>query len=117
MKLFYSDSESDQQESIITLAKSLEDLERFDLHDLQIGEDIVVQFVRHAKKLKVLHLHSCGIFATESLIANLVNERNNLQSDKLQVFVDRDGRNSSCAINQREAKQLLNFKWNCKHMR
>lgn len=117
LKLFYSDSESDQQESIITLAKSLEDLERFDLHDLQIGEDIVVQFVRHAKKLKVLHLHSCGIFATESLIANLVNERNNLQSDKLQVFVDRDGRNSSCAINQREAKQLLNFKWNCKHMR
>lgn len=50
----------------------LRNLERFDLVGLKLVELKVVDFVESAPKLKLLHFHICGVYATQSLITKLV---------------------------------------------
>lgn len=77
-----------------------------------------VDFVRFAPKLKSIHLHDCGIYATASLITKLVNVRkcNQENPNKLALFIDKNRmRNDIDAIKESEAQQHLLVAWNCEH--
>lgn len=55
-------------QAVIDLAKKLQNLEQFTLSGVKLNEEIVVEFVEHAPKLKELHLHYCHFFSTRTLI-------------------------------------------------
>lgn len=107
------------QQAIVSLAKTHRNIERLDLVRLKLDEATVVDFVRFASKLKSLHLHKCGVFATASLITKLVNVRkcNRENPNKLKLFIDNDtqNRNDLEAIKENEAQQHLLVAWNCEH--
>lgn len=104
-------------ESLIRLVQANQNLERLDLSWGTRDENTVVDIVKHAKKLKVLHLHQCGIYATKWLVGKLAKEREPVlqQSGKLQLFFDKNDRNNVNAVQNEDVSKHLDIKWNCKH--
>lgn len=104
-------------ESLLKLVRVNQNLERLDLVKWAANEKLIVDIIRQAKKLKVLHLHKCGVHATKSLILQLVQERKTtlLQSGKLQLFFDKGEKNDLIAVQETDVTKCSDIKWNCDH--
>ncbi|XP_055306494.1 uncharacterized protein LOC129570795 [Sitodiplosis mosellana] len=67
------DGEMDYERSLIDLAKRLPHLEEFALRSVAIVENTLVDFIRFASRLQVLHIHWCHVEVSDAIILKVVN--------------------------------------------
>lgn len=103
------DPVNQNQESLITLAQALKNLEVFRLDNVKLSDATVVKFLQFSIKLKSLHLYGCDVFATESLVTKLANVRksSNRETGKLQLFLDEDDRNELHTVYNNNVRRYI----------
>lgn len=114
LKLFFSNME-DEKEPVVNLSTKFVHLERLELMGVRLDELAVSDFVRKASKIKVMHFHGCGVYATESLLAQLLDvmgQSSQRYRSECSLFIGNKLRNNFVAINNREVKSIG---WVCKH--
>lgn len=106
----------DEKEPVGNLSKSFAHLERLQLAGVYLDERSVLDYVRTASKIKVMHFHKCDVYATDSLIAGLrdiMAKSSQRYRSECSLFVDDKVNHHNCiAINNQEIKSVA---WVCKH--
>lgn len=67
------DGEMDYERSFEDFAKQLPHLEEFALRSVAIVENTLINFIRYARRLKVLHIHWCHLNLSDEIILKIVN--------------------------------------------
>lgn len=105
----------DEKEPVVSLYTKFVHLERLELMGVQLDEQAVLDFVRKASKIKVMHFHECDVYATEWLLAQLLDimaQSSQRYRSECSLFIGDELRNNFVAINNREVKSIG---WVCKH--
>lgn len=67
------DDEMDYEKSLIILSQQLLHLEEFSLRSIPICEKTLINFLKFARQLNVIHIHWCHLDINDSIILNIVN--------------------------------------------
>lgn len=80
---------SPDSNSIVTLAQELHQLECFHLRYCSIDSETLNNFIRAAKKLKVLSLYRCGLEITDSILEMVNIIRGSVNTSMLVLSADK----------------------------
>lgn len=67
------DGEMDYERSLVDLAKNLTHLKEFALRSVAIVENTLIDFIRFAGQLKILHIHWCHLGISDAMILKIIN--------------------------------------------
>lgn len=89
-------------------------LERLDLYGVQLNEKVIMDFVGVAANIKMIHLHECNVYATESLLMQLGCMAKSSQNyrGELKLFIGNDIQNNFVSINSRK---IVSIDYICSH--
>lgn len=114
------DGEQDYERSLIDLGQRLKHLEEFSMRFVDVTGPSLIDFVRFAGHLKILHLHWCLTNICDTLILNLVNTiklYKPQQREALKLFLNPADliKLHASVIKSDEVKHYLQVSAKCKH--
>lgn len=112
------DGEMDYERSIVDLARQLSHLEEFALRSVAIIENTLVNFIRYASQLKILHIHWCHLDISDAMIFKIVNILKcnwNEQKKPLSMFLNPADLIDLHAAKGDDVKRFLSLSAKCQH--
>lgn len=108
-----TDASSPNQEYLINLAVQLEKLQKLCLFEISLNESTLVEIVRLASNLAVLHVHLCIKFSS-SLVRKIVAAlETKPRKELLKLFVD--SKEDWEMFQDSAIKKLLKVDFDCDH--
>lgn len=110
--------ERDYEQPLIDLAKQLINLEEFSVRLITVCDTTVIDFVRSARQLKILHIHSCRLNFTDTFIRNLATQIRQFkpaQNQPLKLFVNPDDSGHKHLTQNDNVKHYLEISSKCRH--
>lgn len=112
------DGEQDYEQSLIDLARQLPNLHEFSIKSIAIRGVTLMEFVRFAIKLKILHVHSCLTISNDlimGVVTNLGLLRTLLPIEPLKMFINPADLVGLTARHSETAKKSLQMDVKCHH--
>lgn len=112
------DNENLNQQSVITIARNLPNLEKFYARGMQLKESTVLEFINLANNVKEIHIHSCDLEITQAFVLNIVKVLKSSQSNitaPLKLFIDKNESFDLNSVQMPHIQKYLCVNDNCRH--
>ncbi|XP_031634994.1 uncharacterized protein LOC116348224 [Contarinia nasturtii] len=111
------DDEKDYERSLVNMVKSLPELEEFSLRSVSITEKTLLEFLRSAQQLKIIHTHWCLLKFSDILILDIVGILKCIRPNKnLLFYVDPADYICIRVTRNEDVKQYLSISSKCQHL-
>lgn len=107
------DEELDLKPSLLDLAR-LPHLEHVSLYNVPINQSILINFVRHARQLQILHIHYCKVEFKDEFILDMVEVLKDRQS-QLKLYFNPADYIYVSVTRKEEVRRHLLLSGQCKH--